>query len=175
MIITNNTFTGNRVKGKSSDNSTNIYNIALSKEKTRKSEQHAKPGISEVPTFHKAKPDFAKIPSDIRATLERMCAAAYHKLTLSQKTILEKANQYGMSYQLDISESEGWNKFTDAVYRWEDLLEAAEELNISWDESNYDPVGLKQAIEEDEIKNLQKQKLFYSGFFATTGVGGKVS
>ena len=52
------------------------------------------------------------------------------KLTSSQKNILEKADQYGMEYQLDITESLSWNDFVDAVYQWEDLLEESNDLQL---------------------------------------------
>jgi hypothetical protein len=55
------------------------------------------PNITEVPNFYKAEPALPAISTSLKETLARMCTAAASKLTTSQKNLLEKANQYGMS------------------------------------------------------------------------------
>ena len=93
-----------------------------------------------------------------------MCLRAAAKLPSSQKNILEKTNQYGMEYQLDITESPSWNDFVDAIYQWEDLLEESNDLQLNWNESKYDPVTLSKKVSKGRGQELQEQKSFYSGF-----------
>jgi hypothetical protein len=111
------------------------------------------PNITEVPNFYKAEPALPAISTSLKETLSRMCSAAAAKLTTSQKNLLEKANQYGMSYQVEISESNHWNKFVDAVYEWEDLLEEAKELKLNWNEARYAPKILSRLIAEARAKD----------------------
>lgn len=94
--------------------------------------------IKEVPTFHKKTKTFPEITPELKATIARMCAKVAFKLTSSQKNILEKVEQYGMEYQLDITELPSWNDFVDAVYQWEDLLEESNDLQLNWNEAKYD-------------------------------------
>jgi hypothetical protein len=106
------------------------------------------PNITEVPNFYKAEPALPAISSSLKETLSRMCSAAAAKLTTSQQNLLGKADQYGMSYQVEISESNHWNKFVDAVYEWEDLLEEAKELKLNWNEARYAPKILSKLVAE---------------------------
>ena len=79
--------------------------------------------IEEIPNFYKVQPTLPEITPELKATIARMCAKAAVKVTSSQKNILEKDEQYGMERQSDVTESPNWNKFVDAVYQCEDLLE----------------------------------------------------
>jgi hypothetical protein len=108
--------------------------------------------IREVPTFYAVESTLPKIPQSLKETLVRMCAIAATKLTTAQKDIIEKANQYGLSYQLEISESDRWNHFVDIIYSWEDLLEEAKGYKINWDSSKHDPLILRSLIEEQQEK-----------------------
>ncbi|MDP5021298.1 MAG: hypothetical protein NWP91_06175, partial [Rickettsiaceae bacterium] len=88
------------------------------------------------------------------------------------KNILEKAEQYGMEYQLDITESPSWNDFVDAVYQWEDLLEESSDLQLSWNEAKYNPVALSQKVSKGRGEESAKQKSFYSDLLTTDRVWG---
>jgi hypothetical protein len=111
------------------------------------------PNITEVPNFYKAEPALPAISTSLKETLARMCTAAAAKLTTPQQNLLAKANQYGMSYQVEISESNHWNKFVEAVYEWEDLLEEAKELKLNWNESRYAPKILSKLVAEARAKD----------------------
>ena len=128
--------------------------------------------IEEIPNFYKAQPTIPEITSEIKATIARMCFKVSAKLTSSQKNILEKAEQYGMEYQLDITESPSWNKFVDSVYQWEDLLEESSDLQLSWNEAKYDPVALSQKVSKGRGEESPKQKSFYSDLLTTDRVWG---
>jgi hypothetical protein len=79
-----------------------------------------------------------------------MCSKVSAKLTSSQKNILEKAEQYSMEYQSDVTESPNRNKFVDAVYQWENLLEEPSDLQLNWNEVKYDPVALSNQVSRDK-------------------------
>jgi len=120
--------------------------------------------IKEAPSFYKAQATPPELTPELKATIARMCAKAAAKLSSSQKNILEKANQYGMEYQLDITESPSWNDFVDAVYQWEDLLEESSDLNLDWNESKYDAVTLSKKVSKGRGQEFQEQKSSYSDF-----------
>ena len=128
--------------------------------------------IEEIPNFYKAQLTLPEITPELKATIARMCAKATVKLTLSQKNILEKADQYGMEYQLDITESPNWNDFVYAIYQWEDLLEESNDLQLNWNESQYNPVALSKKVSQVQVEEFQKQKSFYSDFLTTDRVRG---
>ncbi|MDP4709398.1 MAG: hypothetical protein NWS20_05300, partial [Rickettsiaceae bacterium] len=102
--------------------------------------------IEEIPNFYKAQPTIPEITPELKATIARMCSKVSAKLTSSQKNILEKSEQCGMEYQLDITVSPNWNDFVDSVYQWEDFLEESSDLQLSWNEAKYDPVALSQKV-----------------------------
>ena len=128
--------------------------------------------IEEIPSFHKNTATLPEITPELSVTIARMCAKAAVKLTSSQKNILEKAEQYGMEYQLDITKSPSWNDFVDAVYQWEDLLEESSDLQLSWNEAKYDPVALSQKVSKGRGEESPKQKSFYSDLLTTDRVWG---
>ena len=128
--------------------------------------------IEEIPNFYKAQLTLPEITPELKATIARMCAKATVKLTLSQKNILDKAEQYGMEYQLDITESPSWNDFVDHVYQWEDLLEESSDLQLNWNEAKYDPVALSKKVSKGRGEGSPKQKSFYSDLLTTDRVWG---
>ena len=128
--------------------------------------------IEEIPNFYKAQPTIPEITPEIKATIARMYSQVSAKLTSSQKNILEKTEQYGMEYQLDITESPSWNKFVDSVYQWEDLLEESSDLQLNWNEAKYDPVALSKKVSKGRGEGSPKQKSFYSDLLTTDRVWG---
>jgi hypothetical protein len=128
--------------------------------------------IEEIPNFYKAQPTIPEITPGIKATIARMYSQVSAKLTSSQKNILEKTEQYGMEYQLDITESPSWNKFVDSVYQWEDTLEESSDLQLNWNEAKYDPVALSKKVSKGRGEGSPKQKSFYSDLLTTDRVWG---
>ena len=121
----------------------------------RSSSLNTNNSISEVPVFHQAKASATEIPPELKTTITRMCIKAATKLTASQRNIIEKADQYGIEYQLDLTESSRWNDFVGSIYEYEDLLEQAKELNINWNESVYAPMALSRKIKEALLQQEQ--------------------
>ena len=139
-----------------SDTLTSILNsIAKRVGRFRSSLQNTNNSISEVPVFHQTKASTTEIPPELKATITRMCIKAATKLISSQKNIIEKADQYGIEYQLDLTESPRWNDFVDSIYEYEDLLEQAKELNINWNESVYAPMALSRKIKKVILQQEQ--------------------
>lgn len=122
---------------------------AISSAVAEKTEQQVNSNISEVPTFHTPTINLPEVTAEMRATLSRLSATACKKAMVADaaQNILDKADLYEISYVTGIQNTATFSKLTKQVYKWEDLLEAALDLNIDWSESNYDPVALEQEIE----------------------------
>ena len=132
-----------------------LNSIAKRVGRFRSSSQNKNNSISEVPVLHQAKASATEISPELKATITRMCIKAATKLTASQRNIIEKADQYGIEYQLYLTESSRWNDFVDSIYEYEDLLEQAKELNINWNESVYAPMALSRKIKEALLQQEQ--------------------
>lgn len=120
--------------------------------------------IEETPNFYRAQPTLPEITPELKATIARMFAKAAVKLTSSQKNILEKAEQYGMEYQLDITESPSWNKFVDFVYQWEDLLEESSDLQLNWNKTNMALLHCPKKYQRAGEKGRQNKNLSIINF-----------
>jgi hypothetical protein len=106
-------------------------------------------GVTDKPQFFTAKPYLPEITPELRATLSRLEAEFHNKLKPHQIAVKEKAMEYGIDTAINIEDlaKAQWSKLSEDVYQWEDMLEVALDLNIEWNESNYDPVALEQEIE----------------------------
>jgi hypothetical protein len=58
----------------------------------------------------------------------------------------------------------------DEVNEYEDLIEKSDGLNIDWDYSFYDPIGLEQEIVSSNRNAYIERDELYSDFYATRGV-----
>ena len=106
-------------------------------------------GVTDKPQFHKAKPYLPEITPELKATISRLDTLFHNKLKPHQLAVKEKAMEYGIDTAINIEElaKAQYSKLSKDVYQWEDMLEVALDLNIEWNESNYDPVALEQEIE----------------------------
>jgi hypothetical protein len=114
-----------------------------------------KANISEVPTLSRLSSDACK-----RALLFGM-----------RRSVLKKANKYGISYVHGIQYTDAWDSFVDKVYEWEALLEDADDLHIDWADNNYDPQVLAQAIEEEERELRSERQAMYREYIADRALG----
>lgn len=121
--------------------------------------------IKEIPNFYKAQAALPEITPELSATIARMCSKVSAKLTSSQKNILEKDQQYGMERQSDITESPNWNKFVDAVYQCEDLLEESNNLQLNCNEAKYAPEVLSSQISKGMGEEFRNKNLPIVSFF----------
>ncbi len=102
------------------------------------------------PTLHKTAPVVHAINNieSVREAFSRASQRAHTKMLGSKegKKILASADKYNMSYDKD---NINWFYLIHQIENYEALLQQARAHNIMWDYNFYDPIGLKQEIEED--------------------------
>lgn len=99
-----------------------------------------------------------EVAEDIKEAFGNLAKRTYVKMLESErgKKILSKARKYNIPY--DKSEkSIDWLKLISEVDGYESMLEEAKEQGITWDIGEYDPVGLRQAL-EDNLSCAIKEK-----------------
>jgi hypothetical protein len=76
-----------------------------------------KANISEVPTFHTPTISLPEVTAEMRATLSRLSSEACKRAILSGKrrSVLKKANKYGIGYIQGIQYTDAWDSFADKV------------------------------------------------------------
>lgn len=120
--------------------------------------------ITETPKFHEPKNEPVKLSDSAKETFTRIGNRA--RLAFIEEQ-LDRAMIYNVPYE---SYGDDYYRLMQDIDKYEFLLEKAEQLGISWDISEYDPIALEQEIEEAEHNNyLQNQELrFY--FHSTRGI-----
>lgn len=114
--------------------------------------------ISEFPKFHEAKTESVELTDSAKETIDRIGARA-RKAFIEQQ--IERANLYNIPYE---SYGNNYYELMQDIDKYEYLLEQANMLGISWDDSIYDPVALEQAIEEQEESAYRERDLMYSDY-----------
>jgi hypothetical protein len=56
------------------------------------------------------------------------------------------------------------------IDQYEFLLEKADELNINWDDSEYDPIALEQLIEEREEEARNERNQLHCDYYSSVRV-----
>lgn len=74
---------------------------------------------------------------------------------------------YNIPYE---SYGDDYYRLMQDIDQYEFLLEKADELNINWDHSEYDPIALEQLIEEQEEQARNEINELRWGYFASRGV-----
>ncbi len=93
------------------------------------------------PTLHKTAP-IAQALDNLHAVREAISRASQRV----RSKLLAQAEEYHISYD---KENIDWTCLADQVSNYKNLLQQAKGLNIIWDYNFYDPMGLKQEIEEE--------------------------
>lgn len=112
-------------------------------------------------------------PQILRNYLDKKSKAIRSQLTPYQEELIDKANKYGISLALNLDEDISkydFDTLADDISRWEELLEKATNLGIDWQSSNYDPIGLDQAIDDHNARSWREYKSLHSDFLATDGI-----
>jgi hypothetical protein len=126
-----------------------------------------------IPSFSKPEVQGCYIPQPLVHYLENQAKKLREQLLPYQAQLLDKAYQYGINTNLKLSQDfqeYDFDSLADKVYQWEDLLERANDLGLSWDENDYDVIGLEQEIESYEASCFQEQQALYSDFLASRRV-----
>lgn len=71
----------------------------------------------------------------------------------AERNLIRLAERYGISYDQD---NINYSELRDKIEDYQFLLSRAKELGIAWEESDYDPVALKQSIEEIEHESFEE-------------------
>lgn len=75
-----------------------------------------------------------------------------------------KADRYNIPYG---TAKPGVYALEDQIDEWENLLKAAKQHSIPWPENDYDPIGLKQEIEESERQAFWQQQSLHRNYYGT--------
>jgi hypothetical protein len=102
------------------------------------------------PTFYKKAPEIQLIDNleNVHKAFVAMSQGAYLRMLESERgtEILASAKKYHIAYNKDDID---WLHLIDQIENYEELLQQAKNNNLIWDSKNYDPIGLKQLIEDD--------------------------
>jgi hypothetical protein len=122
--------------------------------------------ITEIPKFSENKAEPVNLSERTKETFVGIGIKAREAFIEEQ---LERAMLYNIPYQ---TYGDNYYKLMTDSDHYEFLLEKAEELNINWDISKYDPIALEQAIEEATHNSyLQDKSLrFYFSITRRAGV-----
>jgi len=113
-------------------------------------EQPTTSNISEAPTFHTPTVKLPEVTDEMQATFSRLSAEACKRAIISESAqdVLDIADDYGISYKYGIQYTDKFTELKDKVSQWEYLLAEALDWCIYWDKSEYDPLALRQEIED---------------------------
>ncbi|WPX99847.1 hypothetical protein Megpolyxen_01755 (plasmid) [Candidatus Megaera polyxenophila] len=120
--------------------------------------------ITETPKFHEAKNESVELSNSAKETFARIGARAREAFIEDQ---IERAMAYNIAYK---SYGDDYYRLMQDIDQYEFLLEKAEELDINWDASEYDPIALEQLIEEREEQARNEINELRWGYFASRGV-----
>lgn len=109
--------------------------------------------VSLYPTFHEKALEIQLIDNleNVHSAFVAMSKRAYLKMLESERgaEILASAKKYHIVYNKDDID---WLHLIDQIENYEELLQQANNNNLIWDLKNHDPIGLKQLIEDDILR-----------------------
>ena len=120
--------------------------------------------IKTVPTFFEPQVERLELSENTKETFTRIGARA-RKEFIEEQTA--RAFQYNIPFDL---ENINILKLEQQIDEYEELLTTAREQGIYWDISEYDPIALSQAIDDQESYYRQERRDLYSCFATTRGL-----
>lgn len=120
--------------------------------------------ISEVPKFHEAKSESVKLSQSAKDPFTRIGKRARVAFIEEQ---IARAIFYNVPYE---NYGDNYYQLMVDIDRYEYLLEEAEKLGISWDDSIYDPIALEQAIEDHEESGRKERDYMYNEYLSSRRV-----
>ena len=129
--------------------------------------------IKEIPAFHEtiaATVDLGLPLKDVTNSLQRISKNVQQKFLSSErgKEILAQADSYDIPY--DVA-SIDWFDLTDKIYEFEDLIKEAKEYRIDWENHGYDPVALRQEIDQEESNDYADIYELRGGYYNYVTLG----
>ena len=131
-----------------------IYNERTPKEQLPAS-------ITETPKFHEAKAQSVELSDSTKETFARIGERAREAFREEQ---IERAMFYNIPYK---SYGDNYYQLMVDIDKYEYLLEEANNLGISWDDSIYDPLALEQAIEDHEESGRKERDYMYNDYLSS--------
>lgn len=146
-----------------------LSNLEALKEATfryfeRNSKETLPNNISEIPVFREIKSDPVELSDSARKTIDRIGERA-RKAFINEQ--IKRADKYNIPYD---PHTINYYELSKEIDQYEFLLEEIKEWDISWDIKIYDPVALRQELEECRAKYWGKVQLMRSDYFSSRGV-----
>ena len=131
--------------------------------------------VHALPKFVKPKIQISDAIQLLGDYLDSKSKVVREQLTPYQEELLDKANEYGIALGLNLNQyirEYDFDTLDDDVSRWEELLKESNNLGIEWEASNYDPIGLDQAIDDHNANLWREYKSLHSDILDTSRIGG---
>lgn len=120
--------------------------------------------IAIVPTFFEPQVERVELSDDTKATFARLGARARREFIEEQTA---RAYQYNIPYDVH---NVNFLELSQKIDEYEELLKKAKDYCIDWDTSEYDPVALRQEIEEQERRASYENNDLYAYFAQSRGL-----
>ena len=120
--------------------------------------------ITETPKFHEAKAESVELSASAKESFARIGERAREAFIDDQ---IERAMAYNIPYE---SYGDDYYRLMQDIDQYEFLLEKADELNINWDDSEYDPIALEQLIEEREEEARNERNQLHCDYYSSVRV-----
>lgn len=120
--------------------------------------------ITETPSFHEAKAESVELSASAKESFARIGERAREAFIDDQ---IERAMAYNIPYE---SYGDDYYRLMQDIDQYEFLLEKADELNINWDDSEYDPIALEQLIEEREEEARNERNQLHCDYYSSVRV-----
>ena len=121
--------------------------------------------VSTVPMFFEHQVERLELSEKTKETFARIGARARKEFIEEQTS---RAFQYNIPFNI---QNVNFLELSQKIDEYEELLNEAREQGIYWDISQYDPLHLRQAIDDQESYYRQERRDLYSCFAATRGLG----
>jgi hypothetical protein len=120
--------------------------------------------IATIPTFFKPQADEIELSESTKNTINRIGARA-RKEFIEEQTA--RAFQYNIPFNI---ENVNFLELSYKIDEYERLLDQAQDYCINWDISEYDPVALRQEIEDQERISSYENNNLCNYFYSTRGL-----
>ncbi len=130
----------------------------------RNNTEESSGNIATVPSFYEPQIDRVDLSESAKDTFARIGERVRKEFIEEQ---IAKADQYNIPYN---TYTVNFLELSYKIDEYEELLGKAKDYCIDWDTSEYDPVYLRQEIEEQECYYPQERRDLYSCFAATRGL-----
>ena len=130
----------------------------------RNNTQQSSGNIATVPSFCEPQIDRVELSKESKETFARIDERVRKEFIEEQ---IARADQYNIPYN---AYTVNFLELSYKIDEYEEVLKKAKDYCIDWETSEYDPVYLRQEIEEQELKTSYANDDLYSYFRSTRGL-----